>query len=39
MQEHIKNVLPSIIKEMNVKIKSCEENISQLGEPIPLENR
>lgn len=28
MYDHIRNVLPSIIKEINHKIKSCEENIA-----------
>lgn len=39
MYDHIRNVLPSIIQEINAKIKSCENNISLLGEPIPLDNK
>lgn len=39
MYDHIKNVLPSILKEINYKIKNCEENIKKLGEPIPEDNK
>jgi hypothetical protein len=39
MYSHIKNVLPSILKEINHKIKNCEENIKKLGEPIPEDNK
>lgn len=39
MYDHIKNVLPSILKEINHKIKNCEENIKKLGEPIPEDNK
>lgn len=39
MYEHIKTVLPAMIKEINNKIKSCEENIRLLGEPIPMDNK
>ena len=39
MNDHIKNVLPSIIKEINQKIQSCQENIKELGVPIPLDNK
>lgn len=35
MYNHIKNVLPSILKEINNKIKNCESNLKKLGEPIP----
>lgn len=39
MYDHIKNVLPSILKEINHKIKNCEDNVKKLGEPIPLDNK
>lgn len=39
MYDHIKNVLPSILKEINHKIKNCEDNIKKLGEPIPIDNK
>lgn len=35
MYDHIRNVLPSILGEINHKIKNCEQNIKKLGEPIP----
>ncbi len=39
MYDHIKNVLPSILREINHKIKNCEANIKKLGEPIPEDNK
>ena len=39
MYDHIRNVLPSIIKEINLKIRACEENIAQLGDPVPIDNK
>ena len=39
MHFHIKNVLPSIIKEINQKIHHCENNLASLGDPIPLDNK
>lgn len=39
MYRHMKNVLPSILKEINHKIKNCESNLSKLGEPIPEDNK
>ncbi len=39
MYDHMKTVLPSILKEINSKIRSCENNLSKLGEPIPVENK
>lgn len=39
MYNHIRNVLPSILKEINHKIKNCENNIKDLGEPIPVDNK
>ena len=35
----MKNVLPSILKEINHKIKNCESNLAKLGEPIPDDNK
>ena len=35
MHFHIKNVLPSIIKEINEKIHHCKNNLASLGEPVP----
>jgi dynamin 1-like protein len=34
----IKNFLPEIIKEINNKIKDCEEAIHHLGQPLPVDN-
>lgn len=39
MYKHMKNVLPSILKEINHKIKNCEANLSKLGDPIPEDNK
>ena len=39
MHYHIKAVLPSIVKEINEKIKHCENNIASLGDPIPLDSK
>ena len=39
MYTHIKNVLPEILREINSKIKNCEDNIKKLGEPIPEDNK
>ena len=39
MYDHMKNVLPSILREINHKIKNCESNISKLGPPIPDDNK
>ena len=39
MYRHMKNVLPSILKEINHKIKNCEANMAKLGEPIPDDNK
>ena len=39
MYDHIKNVLPSILREINHKIKNCEGNLKKLGEPIPVDNK
>jgi GTP-binding protein EngB required for normal cell division len=39
MYDHIKTVLPSILKEINYKIKNCEDNMKKLGEPIPIDNK
>lgn len=39
MYKHMKNVLPSILKEINHKIKNCESNLSKLGDPIPEDNK
>ncbi len=34
----IKHFLPEIIKEINHKIKECEEGIHLLGQPLPVDN-
>ncbi len=34
---HIKNILPLIIKEINVKIRECEDKLKDLGPPMPRE--
>ena len=39
MHMHIKNVLPSIVKEINLKMKHCQDNLASLGEPIPTDNK
>lgn len=39
MYRHMKNVLPSILKEINHKIKNCESNLAKLGDPIPDDNK
>jgi hypothetical protein len=39
MSTHIYNILPSIIKEINEKIMTLKENISELGEPVPNSNK
>jgi GTP-binding protein EngB required for normal cell division len=39
MYDHMKNVLPSILREINHKIKNCEANISKLGTPIPEDSK
>lgn len=39
MYEHMKNVLPSILREINHKIKNCESNLQKLGDPIPEDNK
>lgn len=39
MYQHMKNVLPSILREINNKIKNCEANLASLGEPIPEDNK
>jgi len=39
MYDHIKTVLPEILKEINHKIKHCEDNIKKLGDPIPEDNK
>ena len=39
MHFHIRNVLPSIIKEIEEKIQNCTENLENLGEPIPQDNK
>ena len=39
MYSHMKNVLPSIVREINMKIKNCEANIAKLGTPIPVDNK
>ena len=36
--KQIKNFLPEIIKEINTKIKDCEESIQLLGQPLPIDN-
>jgi dynamin 1-like protein len=36
--KQIKNFLPEIIKEINLKIKECEEGIQLLGQPLPIDN-
>jgi len=36
--KQIKNFLPEIIKEINNKIKECEEAIQLLGQPLPIDN-
>ena len=36
--KQIKNFLPDIIKEINNKIRECEESIQLLGQPLPIDN-
>lgn len=36
--KQIKNFLPEIIKEINIKIKECEETLHHLGQPLPVDN-
>jgi dynamin 1-like protein len=36
--KQIKNFLPEIVKEINSKMKECEEAIMLLGNPIPLDD-
>jgi len=35
MFEHIRKFLPAIIKEINAKIKECEERLRDLGPALP----
>lgn len=37
MFQHIRNFLPQIIKEINVKIRECEDKLKDLGPPMPRE--
>lgn len=39
MYEHIRRVLPKIMKEIEFKISSTEKNIANLGTPIPEDHR
>lgn len=39
MYSHMKNVMPSIVREINLKIKNCESNLHKLGTPIPVDNK
>ena len=37
--KHISNYLPQIIKEIDSKIKDCEEKLLQLGPSLPRDNK
>lgn len=39
MYDHMKNVLPSIFKEIDMKIRNIESNLEKLGAPIPTDNK
>lgn len=39
MYDHMKNVLPSIFKEIDLKIRNIEANLEKLGVPIPEDNK
>lgn len=39
MYSHMKNVLPSIVSEINHKIKNCESNLLKLGTPVPIDTK
>jgi dynamin 1-like protein len=39
MYDHMKNVLPSIFKEIDMKIRNIESNLEKLGVPIPEDNK
>lgn len=39
MYDHMKNVLPSIFKEIDLKIRNIESNLEKLGVPIPEDNK
>lgn len=39
MYDHMKNVMPSIFKEIDLKIRNIESNLEKLGVPIPEDNK
>ncbi len=36
--KQIRQFLPEIVKEINTKIKECEDNVHLLGQPLPIDN-
>jgi hypothetical protein len=39
MYKHIRRIMPSIVEEIDFKHRECEEQIKELGVPLPVETR